>query len=171
LGIYNISQNKLVDRSECLDDELLSISLIKDSTRVVCGSQDGILDIYNWGEWNDISDRFPGHPGSIDCIAALDENMICTGSVDGLIRIVNIQPNKLLGVLGEHEDYPVEILASSFDKKYMASSSHEDILKFWNIEFFWSMEDEEEDKGEMIESNYEEQQDKNNEMKQFFSGL
>ena len=31
-----------------------------------------------------------------------------TGSSDGLVRVVSIQPNKVLGVLGDHDDFPVE---------------------------------------------------------------
>lgn len=32
----------------------------------------------------------------------LDEDTIVTGSSDGMLRVVSIQPNKLVGVLGEH---------------------------------------------------------------------
>jgi hypothetical protein len=34
----------------------------------------------------DFCDRILGHPNSIDTIVALNENTICTGSSDGLIR-------------------------------------------------------------------------------------
>jgi len=171
IAAYNVNQNKMVGRSDNLEDELLSITLLRNGTKVVCGSQDGIINIYNWGQWSDISDRFPGHPGSIDCIARIDDNIICTGSSDGLIRIVNILPNKLLGVLGEHEDYPVEVLTINHDNKYMASCSHEDIVKFWNIEFFYNLDDGDQKMDEIIESKYEEHKDKKDEMKQFFSDL
>lgn len=33
-----------------------------------------------------------------------------TGSSDGLIRVCSILPNKLLGVLGAHDDFPVEAM-------------------------------------------------------------
>lgn len=32
----------------------------------------------------------------------LDEDTIVTGSSDGMLRVVSLQPNKLVGVLGEH---------------------------------------------------------------------
>ncbi len=38
----------------------------------------------------------------MDAILKYDEDSILTGSSDGLIRIVSVQPNKMLGVLGEH---------------------------------------------------------------------
>lgn len=77
-----------------------------------------------------MTDRILGHPQSIDALVAIDENTVCTGSSDGLIRcvvsrelkqltqcrVVSVHPNKLLGVVGEHEDFPVERLALSGDK-------------------------------------------------------
>lgn len=53
---------------------------------MVCGTGDGILNLFSWGEWGDISDRFPGHPLSIDSCVAVSENVVCTGSMDGIIR-------------------------------------------------------------------------------------
>ena len=52
---------------------------------------DGVLHTYKWGEWSDCSDRFPGHPESIDAIVAVDADTILTGSSDGLLRVVTIQ--------------------------------------------------------------------------------
>lgn len=44
--------------------------------------------------WNDCSDRFPGHPSSVDAIVKYDDDLIITGSADGLIRVLSILPNK-----------------------------------------------------------------------------
>lgn len=54
--------------------------------KAVCGTGDGILNLFSWGEWGDISDRFPGHPLSIDSCVAVSDNVVCTGSMDGIIR-------------------------------------------------------------------------------------
>ena len=49
-----------------------------------------------------------------------DENTLLTGSSDGIIRIVGIHPNKLLGMIGEHEeDFPVEKIALSRDRRLL----------------------------------------------------
>ena len=53
---------------------------------MVVGNGDGALHIFNWGEWGNMSDRFPGHPVSIDCMLALNNNIIFTGSFDGIVR-------------------------------------------------------------------------------------
>lgn len=47
---------------------------------------------------------------------AFDEDTVLTGSQDGLIRIISILPNRMLGVVGEHGDFPVEALALSHDR-------------------------------------------------------
>ena len=54
--------------------------------KLVCGSGDGVLYLFNWGEWGNMSDRFPGHAGSISCVIALNDDIVCTGSSDGKIR-------------------------------------------------------------------------------------
>ena len=57
-----------------------------------------------------------GHPSSVDALVAFDEDTVLTGSQDGLIRIISILPNSMLGVVGEHGDFPVEALALSHDR-------------------------------------------------------
>ena len=73
-----------------MEDELLSIAIIKDGRKVVVGTQGGVLDIWSWDRWGDMSDRFPGHPNSIDTMVVVDHSTIITGSSDGLIRCVRV---------------------------------------------------------------------------------
>eukprot|EP00890_Picochlorum_soloecismus_P000995 jgi/Picsp_1/1897/NSC_05363-R1_protein len=117
---------------EDADDELLSVALVRCGKKVVCGTTSGVLNIYSWGYWNDCSDRFPGHPDSVTSMVAFDEETILTGSSDGLIRVLNIQPNKMLGVLGEHSDFDIERIVLCPDKSCLASISHDNKIKLWN---------------------------------------
>ena len=39
-----------------------------------------------------------------------------------------------MGVVGEHKDFPVENLSLSHCRKYLASCSHDQTIKFWNVE-------------------------------------
>ena len=50
------------------------------------GTAYGPLLLYNWDEFAAPSDRFPGHPGSVDCFAKVSEDVLCTASSDGMIR-------------------------------------------------------------------------------------
>ena len=70
---------------------------MKRGRKVVCGSQEGVLDIFDYSDIEDISDRFPGHPSSVDALLPLDDDIVMTGSSDGVIRIISILPNKMLG--------------------------------------------------------------------------
>lgn len=55
----------------------------------------------------------------MDALVAFDEDTVITGSHDGLIRLVSILPNRMLAVVGEHGDYPVETLALSANRRYL----------------------------------------------------
>lgn len=39
-------------------------------------------------------DRIPGHPASIDAVVALTSDVIASGSEDGMVRVMQILPNK-----------------------------------------------------------------------------
>jgi hypothetical protein len=59
---------------------------------------------------------------------------VITGSSDGALRIISILPNKLLGLLGEHAaDVPVERLALRADRRMLASSSHDTVVRLWDL--------------------------------------
>ncbi|EDV20485.1 uncharacterized protein TRIADDRAFT_14661, partial [Trichoplax adhaerens] len=131
LSVFHVGQRKLIEKSDNQESELLCVSVIKGGHKVVCGTGDGIINIYSWDQWGDMSDRFPGHPMSVDTCTKISENVICTGSMDGMIRAVSIHPNRLLGVLGDHGDFPIEKLrVSNFN--LLASCAHDAKIKFWD---------------------------------------
>ena len=70
-----------------------SVPLKRDGL-LVCGSNEGVLYTYIWGLWEDCSDRFPGHPESIETVVKVDEDTILTGSSDGLIRLVTVRQHR-----------------------------------------------------------------------------
>ena len=63
-----------------------TLFLFQRGEKVVCGCGEGELNMFTWGQWGNISDRFPGHPMSVDCMVPITEDVICTGSCDGKIR-------------------------------------------------------------------------------------
>ena len=56
-----------------------------------------------------------------------------------------IQPNKLLGVIGEHDGYPVEHIALSHDRAFLSSCSHDNTVKFWNVSYLYDSNDDGDD--------------------------
>ena len=137
-------------QSDNQEDELLSLALIKKSQKLLCGTQQGILSLFSYNYWGDISDRFPGHPQSIDAILKIDEDTVLTGSSDGLVRAVQLLPNALLGVLGGHDGFPVEGLGWSAGRKMVGSVSHDEYIRLWDASFLNEDggSDEEEEEGE-----------------------
>ncbi|KAL3146129.1 hypothetical protein ABBQ38_015474 [Trebouxia sp. C0009 RCD-2024] len=128
------------------DDELLSVAIMKGDRKVVAGTQSGVVNLYSWGHMDDCSDRFPGHPSSVDALVKYDADTIITGSSDGIIRIINILPNRMLAVLGGTEELPIERLALSHDRATLASVSHESCLRLWDLsQLAQESEDEEEE--------------------------
>ena len=55
-----------------------------------------------------------------------------------IFRAVNILPNRIIGVVGDHEKFPVENLSLSHDKCLLASCSHDQTIKFWNVKSLFS---------------------------------
>ncbi|MCO5563554.1 hypothetical protein L7F22_017199 [Adiantum nelumboides] len=135
LSVCNLRSNKVEAHSEFSEDELLSVVLVKDGRKVVCGSQEGVLLLYSWPYFKDCSDRFVGHPKSVESILKFDEDTVMTGSSDGLIRLISILPNKMIGVIGEHADFPIERLALCSNRKVLGSASHDHVLKLWDVSY------------------------------------
>ncbi|KAL5707264.1 WD domain repeat-containing protein 55 [Ranunculus cassubicifolius] len=135
LSVCSLRKNKVLTQSEFSEDEPLSVVIMKNGRKVVCGTQNGVLLLYSWGHFKDCSDRFTGfQSNSIDVLLKLDEDRLITGSENGLISLVGILPNRIIQPIAEHSEYPVERLAFSHDKKFLGSISHDQMLKFWDME-------------------------------------
>ena len=149
LAVHDVRASKRIARSEDdADDEMLSVKVVKGGKKVVCGHQGGVIDIYSWGYWNDCSDRFPGHPGPVDTLAKVDEDTVLTGSFDGLVRIVSIQPNRAIGIVGEHAaEYPIEQLDLDPITRILASVSHDSVCKVWSVDALFEEDSGRDDRG------------------------
>lgn len=119
--------------SELQEDELLSMALMKDSEVIALGTMEGEILFFKYGEYDDYNDKLKGHAKSIDSMVALDSDLLVTGSSDGLLRVVYVQPHQILGVLGEHGEYPIERVRLSGDRSFVGSCSHDKTVRFWNV--------------------------------------
>ncbi|EWM29902.1 transducin wd-40 repeat-containing protein [Nannochloropsis gaditana] len=133
LSTYDLRQRKLAARTMDQEDELLSLSVLKHGRKVVAGTQSGVLLIYSWGEWLNSSDRFVGHPETVEALVKVDEETLLTGSSDGLIRLCSVLPNRLLGVVGTHDAFPVEGMRLSRDGEVLVSVAHDSCVRFWDL--------------------------------------
>ncbi|KAF9777514.1 WD40-repeat-containing domain protein [Thelephora terrestris] len=135
-------------QSEDQEDELLSATAIKGGQKVVVGTQMGTLSIFNRKSgWGDCVDRTPA---LIDALCTLpssypsSHSTILTGSSDGLIRVVQLLPTKLLGIVADHGDFPVErvVVDRAGEGRWVGSVGHEDVLKLTDLKDIFEDEDE-----------------------------
>lgn len=120
------------EQSEDQEDELLSITPIRRSQKLVVGTQLGILSLWSPAHGLlDHVDRVPGHPASVDTLVTLDDETVLTGSSDGLVRVVQILPSKLLGVIASHDGLPVERMKRKGNT--LASIGHSNAVKLTDL--------------------------------------
>jgi WD40 repeat protein len=139
LCVYDMRSRTLEALSDPQDDERLSVVVAKDGKKVGVGTQSGVVEIFSFGSYGDLNDRLPGHPSSVDTLVKYDEDTLISGSSDGVVRVVSLFPNRILGALGEHveaagEAFPIEEVALSPDRKLVASCSHDLHVKFWSTD-------------------------------------
>ncbi|CAE6365975.1 unnamed protein product [Rhizoctonia solani] len=158
-----VSIKELIAHSEDQEDELLSIVGIKDGKKVAVGTQTGIISIWNrTSGWADCVDRLKGHPHSVDALATLSEDVIVTGSSDGLVRVVQVLPNKLLGVIADHGTFPIERLRTDRNGAWLGSASHDNVLKLTDVrDALVDSDEDDSDKGESDDSKEEGESDGN----------
>lgn len=168
LGVWDLREGsdgsdpvlKLKAISIGTDDELLSVCALRGGRKVVCGTSEGVLNVYSSKNWSDYSERIPGHPLSVESMIKVDEDTILTGSIDGIIRVVQIQPGKLLGIVGDHGDLPIERLSVSCDQRQLASCSHDDYIRIHDVAYLYHEEEENEgDKKEEVVKKEEEKEE------------
>ncbi|KAM9827519.1 WD repeat-containing protein 55 [Neosynchiropus ocellatus] len=133
MGVFNIKRRRFEFLSEYQSADLTSVKIMKRGKKVVCGSSEGTVYIFNWDGFGATSDRFAIKAESIDCILPITENIMCTGSMDGYIRAINLLPNRVIGCIGQHLGEPIEELAKSWDTRFLISTGHDQLIKFWDI--------------------------------------
>eukprot|EP00727_Mastigamoeba_balamuthi_P000022 m51a1_g10016 putative wd g-beta repeat-containing protein (490) ;mRNA; f:65857-67660 len=133
LSAWNIRKGDVDGISANLDDEVLSLDYVAGSREVVCGTQSGRFHAFEWGCWEEPVDSHRGHPGSIDSLAAIGDNLVAIGGSDGIVRIVTVHPYENIAMIGEHYDFPVERLRLSPGRALLATASHDNVVRFWDV--------------------------------------
>lgn len=61
--------------------------------------------------------------------------MVVIGSSDGLIRVILVFLNKILGFVGEYSDMFIECLIMSFDKNMFVLFLYDKMVKLWKVDW------------------------------------
>jgi len=133
LCVYDIRKAAHFYKSDDQESELHALCVLKGGTKVACGLADGVLSLFSWGDWGDCSDRYPGHPESIESLVKVDESTVLTGSVDGLVRVIGILPNKVLGVVADHDDLPVDSMVVQRERQWLCTLCQDEMVRFWDL--------------------------------------
>jgi WD40 repeat protein len=126
LSVFDI-RKKQPFFSECQDDELLSITSIRNHEKIIVGTSSGTLLIFSYGNFGDCTDRFTKHKDSINALLPRNDGSIYTAS-DGQVRILNMFPNKFNGVIAKTE---VEFMSLSPCGKWISTCGHDEQVKLF----------------------------------------
>ncbi|XP_050675855.1 WD repeat-containing protein 55 homolog isoform X2 [Leptidea sinapis] len=173
LTSIDLKASKIYSTSEPYDAELTCMGLFRSDTKLVVGSSIGKFYLFNWKEFGLHSDEYTGHKHAIQCMLPITQNIVVSSGEDGIIRAAHMFPQRQLGIVGQH-NLPVECLDISHDGQFIASSSHDNDLKFWNISYFESIDtlinvNEKQNKKKDLRNNLPSSTVKN--ASDFFSGL
>jgi WD repeat-containing protein 55 len=65
----------------------------------------------------------------------ITERIAITAGEEGVIRAMHLVPGRILGIAGQHS-LAIEAMDISNNGEYIASSSHDNDIRFWNIKYF-----------------------------------
>jgi WD repeat-containing protein 55 len=163
LAVTDLRRGVLV-KSENQEEELLSSVFVgglpskpgrSKGEKVLVGSSNGVLTLWERGVWDDQDERIyvdvgRGGGESLDSLAVMPEGVgdggknVVVGVGDGTIRIVQLGPNKIVGGTLRHDE--VEgVVGLGFDVGGRLISGGGSIVKVWQEKMTLDDEDEDED--------------------------
>ncbi|PMD51307.1 WD40 repeat-like protein [Hyaloscypha bicolor E] len=163
LAVTDLRRGVLV-KSENQEEELLSSVFVgglpskpgrSKGEKVLVGSSNGVLTLWERGVWDDQDERIyvdvgRGGGESLDSLAVMPEGVgdggknVVVGVGDGTIRIVQLGPNKIVGETLRHDE--VEgVVGLGFDVGGRLISGGGSIVKVWQEKLTLDDEDEDED--------------------------
>lgn len=139
LTAINLGARKLFVQSEQYEEELTSMGLFRNDQKLIVGTSKGKLYTFNWGEFGYHIDMYPAFKTGINKLIPVTQRMGVMGCEDGLLRAANTVPGKQLGIVGQHT-MAVETMDICNTGEFIASSSHDNDIRFWNIKYFEDFE-------------------------------
>ncbi|KAH8823647.1 mycorrhiza-induced WD40-repeat domain protein [Flagelloscypha sp. PMI_526] len=111
--------------------EVNAVAFSNDDSRIVSGSDDGIVRILN-AVSGEVENVLTGHSDGVESVAfSSDDSYIVSGSEDGTVRIWNAISGELENILTGHSDRVTSVAISS-DGSHIVSGSHDRTVRIWN---------------------------------------
>lgn len=131
----NIGSKKMMVQSEPYEEELTCTGIYRNESKVVVGSSKGNFYTFNWGEFGYHNDAFSGPLSPVSHMIPITERIAITAGEEGIIRAMHLVPGRILGIVGQHS-LAVEAMDICNTGEFIASSSHDNDIRFWNIKYF-----------------------------------
>lgn len=140
LTTINLPQRKMFVQSEPYEEELTCMGIFRKDSKLVVGSSKGNFYTFNWGQFAYHCDAFIGPKAGVNKMVPITERIAVTGGEDGILRAMHLVPGRVLGVVGQHS-LAVETIDINSTGELIASSSHDNDIRFWNIKYFEDFDD------------------------------
>uniref|UniRef100_A0A182QCD8 WD repeat-containing protein 55 homolog n=1 Tax=Anopheles farauti TaxID=69004 RepID=A0A182QCD8_9DIPT len=135
LTTINLLQRKLYVQSEQYEEEMNCMGTFKRESKLVVGTSKGNYYTYNWGQFAYHCDAFVGPKASANRMVPITEQIAVMAGEDGILRAMHLVPGRVLGIVGQHP-MAVDTLDISGNGELIATSSHDNDVRFWNIKYF-----------------------------------
>jgi WD40 repeat protein len=136
---YNMPQDRLPAKYllatdlEAHQDLVSSVVLSADQTKVVTGSWDNTIRVWN-AQTGKLEQSLAGHERLVNSIAISDDGTnLVSASDDKTLKVWNLQTGELIQTLKGHDDV-VNSVALTPDGKTAISASDDETIRIWNLE-------------------------------------
>lgn len=140
LTTINLPQRKMYVQSEPYEEELTCMGIFRKDSKLVVGSSKGNFYTFSWGQFGYHCDAFTGPQAGVNKMVPITERIAVTGGEDGILRAMHLVPGRVLGIVGQHS-LAVETIDINSSGELIASSSHDNDIRFWKIKYFEDFDD------------------------------
>lgn len=140
LTTLSIPGKRMYVQSEPYEDELTSMGVFRNESKLIVSSAKGNFYAFNWGQFGYHCDAFTVPLSPVSKIIPITERIAVTGGEEGTLRAMHMVPGRVLGVVGQH-GLAIESLDINHSGEVIASSSHDNDIRFWNIKYFEDFND------------------------------
>lgn len=140
LTTFSIPGKRMYVQSEPYPDELTSMGVFRNGSKLIVSSAKGDFYAFNWGQFGYHCDAFTIPLSPVSKMIPITERIAITGGEEGILRATHMVPGRVLGVVGQH-GLAIEALDINHTGDLIASSSHDNDIRFWNIKYFEEFND------------------------------
>lgn len=140
LTTLSIPGRRMYVQSEPYEDELTSMGVFRNESKLIVSSSKGNFYSFNWGQFGYHCDTFTVPLSPVSKMIPITERIAVTGGEEGVLRAMHMVPGRVLGVVGQH-GLAIESLDINHSGDLIASSSHDNDIRFWNIKYFEDFND------------------------------